>query len=209
VSRFVEIEPLLPVLRRFVHALVPRRGETNEIGLARADAIIHRSVNSALNEAANCDGERLRVLLFAAAVQHHRAQSRRETIDETQDVAKDTVLRGQHFIDAAGAPAQREARAVHGALAQMPRELREVLLLVVLGELSYVQAAEALDLSLSDTFARLTRARTAFAALLEGHEREGHKGLVRAVAGQGTPIDASPADKAARRSAVRHLRIVK
>ena len=198
-SRFVEIEPWLPALRRFAQALAARRGEAAEATRARADWIIHRSVNSALNEAASCDTGHLRILLFAAAIQHHRAQLRREKFDNGQE-----PLRGGSFAEAAASPlVAAEAMAAQAALAQLPVESREVLLLVALAQFPYVQAAQALDLSLGETFARLTRARVTLGGLLDHQEREAAQGAMRVVGGHGV------GGKGGRRPGAQHLRLVK
>ena len=194
-SRFAEIEPLLPMLRRFALALAARRGEAWEAARARTDWIIHRAVNSALNEGASCEPGHLRVLLFAAAVQHHRAQARRERFEGGHE-----PLRGAQVMEAAAPlPMAHAAAATHAALAQLPVESREILLLVVLAQFTYVQAAQALELSQGDAFARLTRARTLFGAALDHQERGAPHGGARF---QGE-------SKTARRAGAQHLRLVK
>ena len=186
---------MLPALRRFVIALATRRGEAQEALCARADRIIHRAVNAALNEGANCDSSHLRVLMFAAAVQHHRAQLRREKFEPGQE-----PQRGAQVLEAnVRVLALPGVGATQAALVQLPVESREVLLLVVLAQLSYVEVAQALDLSLGDAFARLTRARALFGAVLVQQERDAQPGAARSAGGQG----------AARRSGAQHLRLVK
>lgn len=62
-----------------------------------------------------------------------------------------------------------EVRDLAGALAQLPAEQREVLLLVTLDERSYEEAARILDLPVGTVMSRLSRARERLRQLLDGH----------------------------------------
>jgi len=64
--------------------------------------------------------------------------------------------------------ASLEARDVERALLRLPVEQREVLLLVVLEDLSYEEAAAALGIPIGTVMSRLSRAREKLRALMEG-----------------------------------------
>jgi RNA polymerase sigma-70 factor (ECF subfamily) len=61
-----------------------------------------------------------------------------------------------------------ELRDLDRALALLPPDQREVLLLVGLEELSYAEVAKALNIPQGTVMSRLSRARTRFKALLAG-----------------------------------------
>lgn len=198
-SRLGETEPHAAELRRFARALATRHAGSPAGG--RAEWIVLQSMKSARGEGARLDAEQIRVLLFSAAVQHHRALARQERSE-----AGGEPQRGAEFTDAVEAlvalPA--EQRITTRALTQLPDELREALLLVALARLSYTQAAEALGLSLNDMFSRLTRARTAYGVLLAAQEKNATTPFAvrrpETMAGQRAP---------GRKPAAQHLRLVK
>ena len=55
---------------------------------------------------------------------------------------------------------------VQSALAQLPDQLREALLLVVVGELTHQEAADLLDVPIGTVLSRVSRARTRLRDLL-------------------------------------------
>ena len=165
-GRLGETEAHAAELRRFARALATRHagGPAGR----RAEWIVLQSMKSARGQGARLDTDQMRVLLFSAAVQHHRALVRQERSE-----AGGEPRRGADFTDAVEALVALpvEQRIATRALTQLPDELREALLLVALARLTYAQAAEALGLPLSDMFTRLTRARTAYGALLAAQEK--------------------------------------
>ena len=75
----------------------------------------------------------------------------------------------------ARAIARDDARRMRAALAHLSNRDREALLLVALGELTMVDAAAAMGLSVSAVKMRVHRARARLAALLgDGHDRSRH-----------------------------------
>ena len=68
-----------------------------------------------------------------------------------------------------GVDAQLELRDVGGALAQLPPEYREVLLLVALEEMRYEEVARVLAIPVGTVMSRLSRARERLRALMQGH----------------------------------------
>ena len=200
-SRHIEVEPHLSELRRFAQALTLRSGAG--AGVGRAEWLVQRSLNSVSADAVAPDGGSVRVLLFSAAVQHHRALLRQEKF-----VSSSEPIRGSRFADVFGPAARQPAEwpAVSKALAQLSIELREILLLVALSQFSYTEAAQALGLPLSDTFARLTRARVTFGQYLEAHEKAAAVPLAGSGGGAFAPLDGG---LNRRRPAAQHLRLVK
>ena len=195
-TRMGALESHAAELRRFARALALRHAGGPAGG--RAEWIVQQCLKSATQEGARLDAAQMRVLLFSAAVQHHRALTRQD-----KNASDGDPQRGGDFADAVEAlvamPA--EQRLAARALTQLPDELREALLLVGLAQLTYAQAAEALGLSLSDTFARLTRARTAYGALLATQEKQA-----------ATPFAARGPQEAgvrARKPGAQYLRLVK
>lgn len=200
-SQIAETDPHAAELRRFVQALAMRRCGLDPATPGRAEKIVQQSLKSALAQAPHGSGRQLRGAVFSAAIQHHRALLRQEKFETGGE-----PMRGAEFSTAVDAQARQGAEqcATAKALAQLPDDSREVLLLVVLAQFSYVEAAQALGLSLAETFARLTRARTAFAALLARQERD----EIRAFQHQAILGVHGPAGNG-RRPAGQHLRLVK
>jgi RNA polymerase sigma-70 factor (ECF subfamily) len=64
--------------------------------------------------------------------------------------------------------ADQRSERLHAAIARLPIEYREALVLVELEELTYAEAAAALDCPIGTVRSRLHRARAALAAMLAG-----------------------------------------
>jgi len=69
------------------------------------------------------------------------------------------------------------------ALARLPLEQREPLLLVTLEQLSYAECADVLRIPIGTVMSRVSRGRAALRALLDGHgpSTSGTRGLRRVV----------------------------
>ncbi|HRX82694.1 MAG TPA: sigma factor-like helix-turn-helix DNA-binding protein, partial [Pirellulaceae bacterium] len=68
-------------------------------------------------------------------------------------------------------PADREFEDhVQAALAELPEQLRETLLLVVVGELTHQEVADMLSIPLGTVLSRVSRARTRLRKLLSEEE---------------------------------------
>jgi RNA polymerase sigma-70 factor, ECF subfamily len=88
---------------------------------------------------------------------------RRRVIDQWRRVGRRMVLAGEGLVDVA---IESEDPAAGGytdemqqALAALPEELRESLLLVVVGELTHQETADALGVPLGTVLSRVSRAR--------------------------------------------------
>ena len=146
----------LPRLRRYARALT---GDVN-----RADDLVQDTLERAL---AKLDlwqpGSDLRAWLFT--LMHNLFVNQLRTagghtlcaLDEANDVA---VSGGQMEALA--------ARDIHAALARLPEEQREVLLLVGLEQFGYAEAAQVLGVPTGTVMSRLSRARERMRQMLAG-----------------------------------------
>jgi RNA polymerase sigma-70 factor (ECF subfamily) len=152
------IEAHIPALRRFAFGLVR--------SLPDADDLVQDALTQAIATAHPLrDPARLKPWLFAILyrcfLNQRRAAGRRpklETYDETEHAG--FAVPGQD------APLQRRDLLV--ALAQLPDEQRVLLLLIGVEEMSYLEAAEMLDIPIGTVMSRLARGRATLRALLEG-----------------------------------------
>jgi RNA polymerase sigma factor (sigma-70 family) len=90
--------------------------------------------------------------------------------DDEIDRGDDTAIDGWGSSSPSDPPAllirEEDARLVHEALAQLPVEFREVLILRELEDMSYRDIAAVADLPIGTVMSRLTRARRKLAAVL-------------------------------------------
>jgi RNA polymerase sigma-70 factor (ECF subfamily) len=145
----------LPRLRRYARALT---GDLN-----RADDLVQDTLERAL---AKLDlwqpGSDLRAWLFTLMhnlfVNQIRIKRPQETVME--DALDEPVSGGQMEALA--------ARDIHAALARLPEEQREVLLLVGLEQFGYAEAAQVLGVPTGTVMSRLSRARERMRQMLAG-----------------------------------------
>jgi RNA polymerase sigma-70 factor (ECF subfamily) len=145
----------LPRLRRYARALT---GDVN-----RADDLVQDTLERAL---AKLDlwqpGSDLRAWLFTLMhnlfVNQIRVRRPQETVME--EALDEPVSGGQMEALA--------ARDIHAALAQLPEEQREVLLLVGLEQFGYAEAAQVLGVPTGTVMSRLSRARERMRQMLAG-----------------------------------------
>jgi DNA-directed RNA polymerase specialized sigma24 family protein len=123
-----------------------------------------------------------RVRAFGQFVRLYRRHVRRLAFDDSETGREENAENARGRAPAGGV-------GIAAAVRTLPLELREALLIVVLGNFTHQEAASALDISLAVLIARLTKARERLAALTR------------------TPIVAETAGAAAR--TVPHLRVVK
>lgn len=147
----------IPRLRRYARALTGSQD--------MADDLVQETLEKALGKWRLWQAEKnLRPWLFSIMhnlhVDHLRRHSRVEYCDE--DAAFEIPQRAQQTDGL-------ELRDLDHALALLPTEQREILLLVGLEELSYKEVAVALGLPLGTVMSRLARARIRLRAILDGN----------------------------------------
>ncbi|WP_423196262.1 MULTISPECIES: RNA polymerase sigma factor [unclassified Cupriavidus] len=154
----------VPRLRRYARALIHNR--------ELADDLVQDTLERALGHTDQYrDGADPRAWLFAIMhnvyVNHARRASARvahvsmddETIGEETLAVPDAQLRAL------------EMRDLDEALARLPAEQREVVLLVGLEDMSYAEVSQALDIPLGTVMSRLSRGRERLRGLMAGEER--------------------------------------
>jgi hypothetical protein len=157
-------------------------------GLFVADEPSAKALVAKLSRQANLslppdDAERggARTELFRHFIHLYRRFLRKAVADDGGGRLADIALGGPR------APKTSNAQ-VQSAVSRLPVELREVLLLVVLGEFTHREAARALDIPLTTVFERLTRARERLACEM--------------------PLGPAEPQSARPRSAAPHLRLI-
>lgn len=154
----LQVEPLIPALRRYARALVRDR--------ANADDLVQDCLERAVSRwHQRRDGD-VRAWLFTILHNLAISQFRR------------SATRGNHVpIDETGEDDLGEAAAqeqklmyqdVLNKLAKLPEEQRAVLLLVAVEDLSYADAARVLNIPIGTVMSRLSRARERLQQELEG-----------------------------------------
>jgi RNA polymerase sigma factor (sigma-70 family) len=163
------IEPLIPALRRYARALVRDH--------AMADDLVQDCLERAVSRWHQRREGDVRPWLFT--ILHNLAISQ----------FRQSATRGRHVpIDASN-----EDDFVQGAvqedklmyldvlqkLARLPEDLRAVLLLVAVEDLSYADAAKVLDIPIGTVMSRLSRAREKLQQAIEETASDGAKNVVR------------------------------
>jgi RNA polymerase sigma-70 factor (ECF subfamily) len=146
----------IPRLRRYARALT---GSTDA-----ADDLVQETLQRALEKLSLWQRERdLRPWLFSIMHNLHVDGRRR---DHRIDFCDDDNLPVP--VQRASQTDTLELRDLERALALLPQDQREVLLLVGLEELSYAEVARALGIPQGTVMSRLSRARARLKALLAG-----------------------------------------
>jgi len=161
-----QVVALIPRLRRYARALAGDR--------AGADDLVQDTLERALNKFHLWKrGTDLRAWLFTVMHNVHvnQIRSRRELLTLDAE-ALELPVRAAH-------DASLEARDVERALLRLPMEQREVLLLVVLEDLSYEEAAVALGIPIGTVMSRLSRGREKLRGLMEGLPASGRLHIIK------------------------------
>lgn len=154
-----EVEPLIPALRRYARAMVRDRD--------LADDLVQDCLERVIGHwESRRRAEDTRQWVFAIAhnliVNKLRQDARRGLHIDIADVDEAALV----------SPAAQEHRVRHGelmkALAALPEEQRSVVLLVSVEDLSYAEAARALDIPIGTVMSRLARGRERLQSALEG-----------------------------------------
>jgi RNA polymerase sigma-70 factor (ECF subfamily) len=152
-----QIVPHIPRLRRYARALTGER--------ATADDLVQDTLERACNKLHLWRrGSDMRAWLFT--IMHNvfinQVRGRRAVPDLPLN---DEIME----LPAHSAPADRlEIRDLDAALARLPDEQREVLLLVALEQLSYQETAQALGIPVGTVMSRLSRGRERLRSIMNG-----------------------------------------
>lgn len=151
------IEPLIPALRRYARALLANRADADDL----VQDCLERAVSRWHQRRPDSEP---RPWLFA--ILHNLAMTRlRRASSRPRSAPLDEAGEGEF-----ARPATQEDGLRHGellrALAQLPEDQRAVLLLVAVEELTYAEAARALDIPIGTVMSRLSRARERLHALV-------------------------------------------
>jgi RNA polymerase sigma-70 factor (ECF subfamily) len=166
VDEAARIAELIPRLRRYARALAGDR--------SAADDLVQDTLERALNKLHLWRrGTDLRAWLFTIMHNVHINQVRgRRELSALEGEAMELPVRATQ-------EAGIEARDLERALARLPLEQRQVLLLVVLEEMSYEQAARTLGIPIGTVMSRLSRAREKLRLLMEGLPASGRLQVVK------------------------------
>ena len=151
-----QIESHIPRLRRYARALT---GDT-----VRADDLVQDTLERAWTKFSLWrGGSNLRAWLFSIMhnVFMNQVDARARRPEEALSAEFDIPV-------AAGQECGLEIRDLCAALAQLPQEYREVLLLVGLEELRYEEVAKVLGVPLGTVMSRLSRGRERLRNILSG-----------------------------------------
>ncbi len=150
-----QVVAFIPRLRRYARALVGER--------TAADDLVQDTLERAINKFHLWKrGTDLRAWLFTVMHNLHVNQIRgRRELVALDEEALEIPVRATH--DTA-----LEARDLERALMRLSAEQREVLLLVVLEDMSYEEAAATLGIPIGTVMSRLSRAREKLRTLVEG-----------------------------------------
>jgi len=150
-----QIVELIPRLRRYARALIGDRAAADDLvqdTLERAWVKLHLYR----------PGTNLRAWLFTVMHNVHvnKIRSRRadEPLDEEMQELASSVPQADSLL----------LRDLDRALTRLPDEQREVLLLVVLEDMSYEETARTLEIPVGTVMSRLSRAREKLRAMLLG-----------------------------------------
>lgn len=161
------LTPHIPRLRRYARALVGDR--------YAADDLVQDTLERAMNKFHLWrPGSDLRAWLFAIMHNVYVNQLRsRAARPETALDEGDLLAQGVPDAD------RLEIRDMQTAIAALPAEQREVVLLVALEQLSYAEVSRALGIPMGTVMSRLFRARERLRAQLGGESQQTNLKLVK------------------------------
>jgi len=148
----------LPRLRRYARAMVGER--------AAADDLVQDTLEKAWSRISQWRaGSDLRAWLFS--IMHNLR------VDQLRRPALSTSSMEEDYVDPPTRATQTdrlEVQNLESALARLPEEQREVLLLVALEELSYQEVASTLGIPTGTVMSRLSRGRERLRLILDGQQ---------------------------------------
>ncbi|XUM22672.1 RNA polymerase sigma factor [Bradyrhizobium oligotrophicum S58] len=153
------IEPLIPALRRYARALVRDRSAADDL----VQDCLERAVSRWHQRRLDGDPRSwMFTILHNLAVNRFRGQQRRPVHVEIDEAP------GRELSQMATQDRTIEVRHMLRCVDQLPEDQRSVLLLVVLEDLSYAQAADVLGIPVGTVMSRLSRARDRLIELMDG-----------------------------------------
>ncbi|MFM2390788.1 MAG: hypothetical protein RLZZ437_2343 [Pseudomonadota bacterium] len=149
---------LLPNLRRFALSLC-RRGDLAD-DLVQITAERAFAARSRFDPTTRLDAWLFRILRNAWIDQTRRTQTQGTVVD-IDDAPDAGIVDGTKTVED-----KLMLRSVEAAIAALPTDQREVMLLICVEDLSYKEAAAVLDVPIGTVMSRLARARLAISATL-------------------------------------------
>jgi RNA polymerase sigma-70 factor (ECF subfamily) len=161
------LTPHIPRLRRYARALVGDR--------YAADDLVQDTLERAINKYHLWrPGSDLRAWLFAIMHNVFVNQLRRRA------ARPEVALEDEEALPQPAAELDRlELRDMQAALAALPAEQREVVLLIALEQVSYAEASSALGIPIGTVMSRLFRARERLRAYMNGTQPQSNLKLVK------------------------------
>jgi RNA polymerase sigma factor (sigma-70 family) len=153
------IEPVIPALRRYARALVRDRSAADDL----VQDCLERAVSRWHQRRLDGDPRSwMFTILHNLAISRFRGLKRAPAevvIDEAPEREVAQMASQERTI---------EVQDILRCVDQLPEEQRSVLLLVVVEDLSYAQAADVLDIPIGTVMSRLSRARDRLIELMDG-----------------------------------------
>ena len=158
----------IPRLRRYARSLV--------FDASAADDLVQTTLERALAHWHQFD-QRRDILVWTLSIAHNAF------MDERRRDKRASWVDGDAVIDALPAVGNDLGLRLDllAALARLPVEQRQPLLLVTLEQLTYAECAEVLHIPVGTVMSRISRARTALRDLLDGRSPASARGLRRVV----------------------------
>jgi RNA polymerase sigma-70 factor, ECF subfamily len=154
------LEQEIPRLRRYARALTR--------DAARADDLVQETLTRAVQKQHLWQpGTDLRAWLFTIMHNQNVNQVRRAVRDSTIELESCS----QALVATTDPTASRQLRELERALAELPEDQRQVILLVGLEGMSYEDAAAALNIPVGTVRSRLSRGRDALRSLMNMEDR--------------------------------------
>jgi RNA polymerase sigma-70 factor (ECF subfamily) len=151
---------LIPRLRRYARALAREP--------SRADDLVQDTLERAWSRRALwTPGTDLRAWLFTVMHNLHLNQARRHQVTDEADELHDEALAAPNTLGGEGLVTLRD---LERALARLPVEYREVLVLVGVEGLRYQEIADVLGIPIGTVMSRLSRGRERLRTLLQGQD---------------------------------------
>jgi RNA polymerase sigma-70 factor (ECF subfamily) len=158
----------IPRLRRYARSLV--------FDASAADDLVQTTLERALAHWHQFD-QRRDILVWTLSIAHNAF------MDERRRDKRASWVDGEAVIDALPAVGNDLGLRLDllAALAKLPVEQRQPLLLVTLEQLTYAECAEVLHIPVGTVMSRISRARAALRDLLDGRSPASARGLRRVV----------------------------